>query len=259
MLDSGKDHPRFRATIATMQLIDLYAGKENQTYILDVGGGNGVHTNFFRERGFSVDLVDIAHGIPDRAYVGDFLDFSPPRRYDIVWASHVLEHVPNPGMFIRQMVSCAKEDGMLCITVPPAKPEMTFGHVTQWSAGLLLINLIKAGVDCTEARILTHGYNISIITPVRFRKSENYIRYLPKEIPVDNGYFPGEIKSLNWIVNEIPGHLRIQGLRGELFHDVLAQLRGSREGGFVLCKDESGSMKRFHWYDAALERLVVAA
>ncbi|GAA0774481.1 hypothetical protein GCM10009108_06070 [Castellaniella ginsengisoli] len=227
--------------------------------MLDVGGGNGVHTHFFRQHGFQVDLVDIVKGKPDRVFVGNFLDFTPAKRYDIVWASHVLEHILDPGSFIRHLLHCAKEGGWLCVTVPPAKQEMTFGHVTQWSAGLLLINLIKAGLDCREAKILTHGYNVSILTPVKFRTDTIYTSWLPPEIPIKQGYFDGDIESLNWQTTTIANHLRLKVAHGDSFSETLKELRGMGGSGFVLCMDELGEMRRFHWYDAAFERLVVVA
>jgi hypothetical protein len=259
MIDTSTDHPRFRATYAALELIEIYSGHEGSIQMLDVGGGNGVHTHFFRQHGFEVDLVDIVPGKPDRVFVGNFRDFAPPRRYDIVWASHVLEHILDPGSFIKHLIHCAKEDGWLCVTVPPAKQEMTFGHVTQWSAGLLLINLIKAGLDCREAKIRRYGYNVSILTPVKFRTSATYTAWLPPDISINQGYFDGDIESLNWQTATIDKHLRLKVTHSDSFAETLKELRGTTNSGFVLCMEELGEKRRFHWYDAAFERLVVVA
>lgn len=260
MLDTSKDHPRFRATYAALELLSAIESRASPPHVLDVGGGSGIHCSFFRSQGLQVDLVDIAPGVPERKHVGDFLSFAPGRRYEVVWASHVLEHVPNAGAFIRHLIHCAAEGGWLCITVPPAKPEMTFGHVSQWSAGLLLINLIKAGLDCREARVLTRGYNVSVLTSVKFRADDEYGNWLPSNIEVKDGYFDGDIDELNWSIKEIPGSLRLPGdFRSMSRESALRELKKGRNSGFLLCQGENDGAVRFHYYASDLQELVIVS
>jgi hypothetical protein len=206
-----------------------------------------------------VDLVDVAPGEPERIFVGDFLDFRPVGAYDVTWASHVLEHVQNPGLFIRHLIGCTKPGGLICITVPPLKSEMTFGHVTLWNAGLLLINLIKSGLDCRDARLMTYGYNVSVIVANRPPADSHYANYLPPEIEVKNGYFDGDIKAINWVTAHIPRHFRISGFDDQRFEAAAARLLGRTSDGFVLCLDRDSGKPRFHWWDAAFQRLVLVS
>lgn len=260
MIDTSKDHARFRATYAALELLQLFPERSvDRLRLLDVGGGNGVHTHFFRDNGFEVDLIDIVDGTPPRVYVGDFLGFAYPTRYDIVWASHVLEHILNPGQFVRQLLSCAKEGGFLCITVPPAKSEMTFGHVTQWNAGLLLIHLIKAGLDCRNARIYTKGYNVTIITKIEYRTSENYLKWLPASIKIAGGYFAGDIDFLNWTATKIPKEMQLKVPQNISAQEAYDQLSQYKKSGFVLCKEHSSNVLRFHYFSPALPNLVVVS
>jgi SAM-dependent methyltransferase len=260
MIDTSKDHARFRATYASLELLQIFTERNADCIrLLDVGGGNGVHTHFFRDNGFEVDLVDIVDGTPERVYVGDFVDFAYPKRYDVIWASHVLEHILNPGQFVRQLLSCAKEGGFLCVTVPPAKSEMTFGHVTQWNAGLLLIHLIKAGLDCRDARVYTKGYNISIITKVKYRTNENYLKWLPSSIVVNGGYFLGDIDSLNWTVTTIPKEMQLKVRQDISAQEAYDQLSQDKKSGFVLCKEHASNAFRFHYFSPALPNLVIVS
>ena len=126
-------------------------------------------------------------------------------RYDGIWCSHVLEHMPDVGLFLRKVRSELKEGGLLAITVPPMKHEIVGGHTSFWNEGLLLYRLILAGFDCSQARVGRYGYNISVLV----RKRE----YDMPELEHDNGdierlsrYFPfnarqgfdGRTGNINW-------------------------------------------------------------
>jgi hypothetical protein len=113
--------------------------------------------------------------------------------------------MPNPGEFLTKCFDDLRDDGVLAVTVPPAKHEIVGGHLTLWNEGLLIYNLILAGFDCSEARVGVYGYNLSVI--VRKRKTdaprlsmdhgdiERLARYFP--LPVAQG-FDGRIGNLNW-------------------------------------------------------------
>jgi len=255
-----RDHARFRAPFAALELLRLFPIEQRREIsLLDVGGGDGVHKGFFEHNGIHVDLVDIAQGNPERLYVGDFLQFRPPRRYSIVWASHVLEHILDPGAFIQRMIACTQEDGFICITVPPAKREMTFGHVSLWNAGLLLIHLIKAGLDCRKAKVLTRGYNVSVMTQLALRNDADYAKYLPPEINTSQGYFDGEIDMINWEIVSIPSDMRITGIEDEPVSEIEKHCRDKEESGFVLARRAEDPGPRFMWWDRPMDRLVTVS
>jgi 2-polyprenyl-3-methyl-5-hydroxy-6-metoxy-1,4-benzoquinol methylase len=76
---------------------------------------------------FGVDLADA--GIArlkdagyQNLYVGDIQEpLRLPRRFDVVVASEVLEHLPNPGRFLRAVPTLLADDGQLLLTVPSAQ------------------------------------------------------------------------------------------------------------------------------------------
>jgi SAM-dependent methyltransferase len=119
--------------------------------VLDIGSGAGTQARILRESGREVTTVSI---IPPADFVGDYLSLMiPGDPWDAIWASHVLEHQPNPGLFLRHCHKDLRDGGVLVITVPPAKHNIVGGHLSLWNAGLLLYHLIVAGFDCRAARV----------------------------------------------------------------------------------------------------------
>lgn len=181
--------------------------------VLDIGSGEGKHSDVFNQFNKKVTSIDFGKSIyfdkRDALHTclfGDYYNYKFSQKFDAIWASHVLEHQPNPNLFLKKIHSDLKENGVLAITVPPLKHEIVGGHVTLWNAGLLLYQLVLAGFNCKEVSIKSYGYNISVI--LRKKSIDEY-----PELSYDNGdiikmknFFPngfgepfnGDIKKLNW-------------------------------------------------------------
>ena len=148
----------------------------------------------------------------------DFLEYEPTTKYDIVWASHIMEHIADEMKFIRKLKECVREEGCIAITVPARESNILLSHVHSYNAGRVLRFLLCAGIDCREAEILEYGYNLSIIIPniheipelidarkIEYREifdAENILHYLPKEISLrkawdGNTFFNGDIREIN--------------------------------------------------------------
>lgn len=179
--------------------------------VLDVGSGSGDHARIMRAAGMQV--VTVSYESP-ADHVCDYVgNREIGGGFDAIWASHVLEHQPNVGAFLRQCFRDLRDDGVLAVTVPPAKPEIVGGHLTTWNAGLLLYNLIVAGFDCREASVsgcYSSGpgyqpYNISVIVrkrpavlpQLRFDNGdiERLAQFFP--CPVQQG-FDGRLSEIRW-------------------------------------------------------------
>ena len=181
--------------------------------VLDVGSGAGDHSDVFEQNEKHVTSIDFGVSVyyqrkttHREIVIGDYYAYQFDQPFDLVWASHVLEHQPNPNLFLKKIHGDLKEGGWLALTVPPLKHEIVGGHVSLWNGGLLLYQLVFAGFNCRGAAIKKYGYNISVIV------QKQSIDQLP-ELHYDSGdidrlaeFFPeglsegfdGDITSLNW-------------------------------------------------------------
>jgi SAM-dependent methyltransferase len=178
--------------------------------LLDIGCGEGLHSDFFKAAGKRVTAIDY-HPRRKDVLAADYLHHTFDGPFDCIWASHVLEHQPNVNAFLRKLFNDLKMGGILAITVPPLKHDIVGGHLTLWNAGLLLYNLVIAGFDCRDARCKQYGYNISVITPkIAATLPTEKMRFANGDIELLAKFFPrndavqwkqsvrGDIGELNW-------------------------------------------------------------
>lgn len=176
--------------------------------LLDIGSGGGQAAAFFEHRGIDVTCVDLGtsryarRGSRQPDITGDFNEIVLTEKFDVVWASHVLEHQKNVNAFLVRCKDALEANGVLAITVPPMKQHIVGGHLTVWNAGLLLYNLVIAGFDCSKASILSYGYNISVIV-------ENSQIDLPDNLDFDCG----DLEKLRLFLPESCGR---QGFDGRI-------------------------------------------
>lgn len=172
--------------------------------VLDIGCGEGIHTEAFLNAGKTVTAVDygksdyfLKKGDSLDAIVADFNIYDFGRTFDCVWCSHVLEHQLNVNIFLKKIYTLLDEDGILAISVPPAKQEIVGGHVSLWNCGILLYNLILAGFDCSDAWVNQYDYDISVIVRKKSVPSEVYdaIAFDVGDISSLKEYFP---KGIEW-------------------------------------------------------------
>ena len=187
--------------------------------VLDVGAGDMKHSKLFIDAGKTVDTVDFGrstyfhrsetHLNVRQSYLGDFNLIEFKEKYDLVWCSHVLEHQPNPNLFLKKVCQVVKEGGLVAIIVPPRKPFMTDGHVSLWNAGLVLYHLVLAGIDCSaHTWICQYDYNICVVVRAHLIKH----RAWPKDLCMDTG----DIQKLSKF---FPRGLNFRkGLSGDIFH-----------------------------------------
>lgn len=220
--------------IVVMQMIQLVSyealekiiNDKKHVSVLDIGCGQGIQGRFMSDYGKEVTGITISDedGYDGRCWKNvikaDFLTVELEQKYDIVWASHILEHIMDVEGFLRKMKEAVAPGGCLALTVP-RENSILLPHIHSFSAGRLLRYMLCAGYDCRNAQILEYGYNISIILPeVRYIEREfnvdgfvdesanatgadDLFLYLPKEIKLSKSwdniyYFNGNIYELNW-------------------------------------------------------------
>jgi len=169
--------------------------------MLDIGGGHGIHADYFRQvvPDIQVDIVDLEEQDELLVYCGDFLSFEPEHSYDVVWTSHVLEHVRNTGLFLDKIRATLVDDGIVAVTVPPHINDLgILSHLTTWDPMLLIINLVHARLDCRNGRFSRYRYNVSgIAHKTQHSGSAKIQRLLPQLQKV--GYrMSRQFKFWNW-------------------------------------------------------------
>jgi FkbM family methyltransferase len=140
--------------------------------VLDVGVGNGSASLYFAQKGKTVTAVGLnlnSYGLPLNTFrelgitlhEGHFESIETAAKYDALWLSHVLEHTQNVGLFLAKARSLLNDSGWLFVMVPPYKPQVVGGHITNgWNMGQLLYNLLLAGFDIKNGHFAGIGYNI---------------------------------------------------------------------------------------------------
>jgi len=161
--------------------------------ILDIGCGRCNHTNFFKNHGKNVTSTDLA-ALEPGVIAGDYMKLKFDQ-HDAVWCSHVLEHQLNVQEFLHKLISECKEGGVIAITVPPLKHQIVGGHISFWNTGLLLYRMILAGLDCSEARVGTYGYNCSVIVSKKSIEMPQDLTYGNGDIEKLSKYFPMAVKQ----------------------------------------------------------------
>lgn len=175
---------------------------------LDIGSGKGAQAAAMRAAGIGVTTCDAKH---DADYVGQFPECMPKHpnipdfaAFDCVWSCHCLEHSRNPGAFLDAMTEWAKpQTGIIAVTVPPAKAERVGGHLSLWTPGLLVYNMVRAGLDCSDAWVAGYGYNISVVTR-NIRHGFPVSQYLHDrgEIDLLSEFFPWHVQEGCLIVDK---------------------------------------------------------
>lgn len=146
--------------ITAHKALDMLLADPSIVTVLDVGSGAGHHAARMRRAGKQVTTNSL---IPPADIIGDFMETEIINKFNAIWAAHVLEHQPNPNLFLRKCYDLLDDDGILFLTVPPLKHDVVGGHLNLYNAGLLIYQCIMANFDCSEATIMQYSYNISLI------------------------------------------------------------------------------------------------
>jgi len=114
--------------------------------LLEVGCGFGFSLDFWQRtgRGEAIGVEPSEHGIVGARKLGltiygDFLQHCASlggRKFDVVYASEVIEHVPDPGDFAKLLSSYVADDGVLILTTPSGEFITRNNHSTTLLAAL---------------------------------------------------------------------------------------------------------------------------
>ena len=136
---------------------------------LDIGSGDGVHSEIMSQAGLKVTQVDKYSNVAD--YQMDFMSWSKARQlnFDVVFCSHVIEHQRNVGLFLDRIFDVLSDDGVLIISAPKEDRNLIEGHLNSFIFPLFLQQMIHAGFDCKNGKFLSAIENSFIVS-----KADNF-------------------------------------------------------------------------------------
>tara|TARA_R110001599_G_scaffold145321_1_gene327613 strand:- start:65337 stop:66125 length:789 start_codon:yes stop_codon:yes gene_type:complete len=191
--------------MATGELTDGVKIRSTDT-VIDVGCGDGENSYFCARQGAEVLFIDMdaakltcAEGkiraSPAHAYQAILSDCNPiplpDATGDVIICTEVLEHVPDPGQFVRELVRVAKPGALLVVTVPDARSETLVGatapkmyfeepnHIRVFAEGALRDHLLAAGLEVQSEQ--NFGSYWSMYMALSWLTSET-----DENLPIDN-------------------------------------------------------------------------
>lgn len=138
--------------------------------VLDIGSAAGNCSDIFKFLGKDVTRVEHLE-IYNAEYRTDFITTNFNKKFDCIWASQVLEHQRNVGLFLNKCFDDLNENGILAITVPYSNDNqnmLEMGHALNFNPLNLIYNLVLAGFDCSEIKLKVYDNNIGIILKKKY-------------------------------------------------------------------------------------------
>lgn len=168
---------------------------QDKKRILEVGAGTGYTTFHLDQRGYNVTGVE-----PDARNVSiinqklknskiinaNIEDFADEEKYEVIWVSHVLEHLAEPKIFLQKMKSKLEINGILFIEVPNCEHIITLNnsiispHIWHFSKESLINVCWKTGFKIIKCDTFRPAKKIEGVLNKVFKKIINPFPYYPR-------------------------------------------------------------------------------
>lgn len=167
------------AAVDKVDNIQRLLGSRSVEKVLEVGCGTGsvlaeLAARNIGQQHVGVDVADPrAHVHPGardmdlRTFDGQTLDFDD-RTFDLVIATHVVEHVPNPRMFLSELARVCRQ--FIYVEVPcemkarspraKLQSALDIGHINGYSPEYFLILLQTTGLNVLEMELFDHSAGV---------------------------------------------------------------------------------------------------
>ena len=159
--------------------------------VLEVGANEGSFVRKLAERGYDAAGLDL---IEETARLGYGADGDGRRQVDLVVGSHVLEHIVDPGAFLRDCQDRLNPTGRVIFEVPNLHLYGAYSsavfceHVSHFSPALLAGLLRRSGFEVVDLEFGQPGRPIGfVVTAERVETAEGLT--LPNEYEVNRAYF----------------------------------------------------------------------
>jgi SAM-dependent methyltransferase len=221
--DTSKNFPIW---FAHATLLGLLHSTKFKT-VLDIGCGEGLVSNVFKFLDKKVTTIEPGESKPRLPefdpikidHTEDYLTLDFKEKFDVIWCSHVLEHIRNPAMFLDKIFNDLNEGGTLALTVPyndGGHPEAVVdSHINKFVISTLLYHLVSSGFDCKNVHILINNNEMAVIlkkvsngltTSTTSRPFSEVVSFFP-ESAIEHTYrddntllsFRVDGNSINWV------------------------------------------------------------
>jgi 2-polyprenyl-3-methyl-5-hydroxy-6-metoxy-1,4-benzoquinol methylase len=123
---------------------NLMLHAESNPSVLDIGCATGALLSFLKERGWRVTGVEISPAaeyarnvrkLDVRSLPLEEIKF-PGESFDVILASHLIEHLNDPFSFLNEISRILKEEGALFLTTPNISGFQAFVYRRKWRSAI---------------------------------------------------------------------------------------------------------------------------
>lgn len=172
--------------------LTLFSKSKN---LLEIGPGTGLALRLFENKGFSVTGIEANTRYVDfinkklnygKCVQGFVEDFQVSSKFDVIWLSHVFEHIVRPDLLLKKCRELLTDDGFIFIAVPDCQnPEILRQSIDE--------NASTYHYTKNTLKNLVEKNNFKIIKCESYRE---FVRIEGREQMTLKKYFPSLSKKL---------------------------------------------------------------
>ncbi len=116
-----------RSSELSLVLNEINQEKKGELQILEIGAGSGWQAKKLSESGFSVEAIDVANSNYSQHRVWPIINYNgkdipfEDEKFDVIFSSNVLEHIPELEVFQSEIMRVLKNDGIAIHVVPSGR------------------------------------------------------------------------------------------------------------------------------------------